>query len=82
MLVKGDKKVIQGWAMYDWANSAYPLVISSAIFPIFYDEVTKSAYALKYGLNVDHVNSNDVTVDFFGLIVSPTVLFSLVFVLS
>jgi len=78
VLVKGDKKVIQGWVMYDWANSAYPLVISSAIFPIFYDEVTKSAYALKYGLDVEKVTSNEVTVDFFGLNVSPTVLFSLV----
>jgi len=28
--------------MYDWANSAYALVISSAIFPIFYEKVTKT----------------------------------------
>ena len=26
--------------MYDWANSVYPLVITSAIFPIFYESVT------------------------------------------
>jgi UMF1 family MFS transporter len=30
------KKVINGWAMYDWANSAYSLIISSAIFPAYY----------------------------------------------
>ena len=34
---KNDKKVINAWTMYDWANSVYPLVISSAIFPIFYE---------------------------------------------
>ena len=33
---KGDKKLLNAWALYDWANSAYPLVISSAIFPIYY----------------------------------------------
>lgn len=36
-LPKGDKKLLNAWAFYDWANSVYPLVISSAIFPIFYD---------------------------------------------
>ena len=36
-LLKGDKKLLNAWAFYDWANSVYPLVISSAIFPIFYE---------------------------------------------
>jgi UMF1 family MFS transporter len=31
-----SKKVINSWAMYDWANSAYSLVISSALFPAYY----------------------------------------------
>ena len=35
-----NKRVIFGWTMYDWANSTYNLVISSAIFPIFYGAVT------------------------------------------
>jgi UMF1 family MFS transporter len=42
---KGNKKIIRGWVMYDWANSVYNLVISSAIFPIFYDNVTKKSWA-------------------------------------
>lgn len=33
---KGNKKLLNAWAFYDWANSVYSLVISSAIFPIFY----------------------------------------------
>jgi len=36
-LPKGNKKLLNAWAFYDWANSVYPLVISSAIFPIFYE---------------------------------------------
>ena len=35
-----DKKVINGWAYFDWANSAYYLVISTAIFPIYFSAVT------------------------------------------
>jgi UMF1 family MFS transporter len=31
------KKVIHGWAMFDWANSVYNLVITSTIFPAFYE---------------------------------------------
>ena len=35
-LEKGSKKMLNAWAFYDWANSVYSLVISSAVFPIFY----------------------------------------------
>jgi len=35
-LKKGSRKLINAWAFYDWANSVYPLVVSSAIFPIYY----------------------------------------------
>lgn len=35
-LEKGSKKLQNAWAFYDWANSVYPLVITSSIFPLFY----------------------------------------------
>lgn len=59
MLQKGDPKVIRAWTFYDWANSVYPLVISSAIFPILYEKTT----SIK-----DTVNGQTVydTVSFFG----------------
>ena len=34
------KKVINGWAMYDWANSVYNLVITTTFFPAYYAAVT------------------------------------------
>jgi MFS transporter, UMF1 family len=37
---KDDPKIIKAWTFYDWANSVFPLVITSAIFPNFYDYVT------------------------------------------
>ncbi|WP_420574275.1 MFS transporter [Kordia sp.] len=41
-LQKGDKKLINAWAFYDWANSVYSLVISTAVFPIYYATITES----------------------------------------
>jgi len=35
-----DKKIINGWAIYDWANSVYFLVISTAIFPAYFIAIT------------------------------------------
>ncbi|RXR28332.1 MFS transporter [Flavobacterium piscinae] len=35
-LEKGSSKLLNAWAFYDWANSVYPLVISSSIFPLYY----------------------------------------------
>jgi UMF1 family MFS transporter len=35
-----SKKTINGWAMYDWANSVYNLVITSTIFPAFFEGLT------------------------------------------
>jgi UMF1 family MFS transporter len=35
-----DKKIIRAWSFYDWANSSFPLVINSAIFPAFFEART------------------------------------------
>jgi UMF1 family MFS transporter len=35
-LEKGNNKVTNAWAFYDWANSVYSLVISSSIFPLYF----------------------------------------------
>ncbi|WP_298348046.1 MFS transporter [uncultured Dokdonia sp.] len=42
-LKKGDKKLLNAWAFYDWANSTYSLVIASAIFPLFYGALFRGA---------------------------------------
>ncbi len=43
-LTLNNKKVVQAWWMYDWANSVYNLVITTTFFPIYFLGVTKSAY--------------------------------------
>ena len=37
---KNNKKTIRAWAMFDWANSAYNLLITSTIFPAYYVAIT------------------------------------------
>ena len=59
---KNDPNLIRSWAMFDWANSAYNLVITSTIFPIYYITITSSKYVGKD------------TISFFGIEVINTVL--------
>ena len=81
---KGNKKIIRGWVFYDWANSVYNLVISSAIFPIFYDVVTKSYYKQNILHNKDAKldQGQQILVNFFGIQLSSSVLFSFVLATS
>lgn len=72
-IIKGDKKLIKAWTFYDWANSSYPLVITTAIFPIFYEKVTSTI--------VDGKVASD-TVSFFGREYINTELYSYVVALS
>lgn len=62
-LKKNDSKTINAWAMYDWANSAFALVIVSAIFPAYYNEVTR-------------LDGSD-RVDFFGIDIENTAIYSI-----
>ena len=63
---QSTKRVQRAWAMYDWANSAYNLVITSTIFPAYYVAVTS--------VKQDGVVVND-KVNFFGNTFSNTALF-------
>jgi UMF1 family MFS transporter len=53
-----NPKIIKAWTFYDWANSVFPLVITSAIFPNFYDAITSTKN--ETGEIISH------TVSFFG----------------
>ena len=62
VIEKGDPKVVRAWVMYDWSNSVYQLTIASAIFPIYYNTVTR--------------HGTDFMVSFFGFKVVNTALYS------
>ncbi|WP_299061166.1 MFS transporter [uncultured Polaribacter sp.] len=54
MLKIGDKKLINAWAFYDWANSVYSLVISTAVFPLFYSAITEGKTVVFLGMKWDY----------------------------
>jgi len=58
MLKKGSKKLINSWAFYDWANSVYSLVISTAVFPIYYETVTQTDSGLVTFLGMQFNNTS------------------------
>jgi UMF1 family MFS transporter len=57
-LQKGDKKLINAWAFYDWANSVYSLVIATAVFPIYYEAVTSKNNGIVYFFGSEFNNSS------------------------
>ncbi|MCO4805389.1 MAG: MFS transporter [Flavobacteriales bacterium] len=73
MLEKNNPKTIKAWAFYDWANSVYSLVISTAIFPIFYSKMTTETFP-------DGTESMNVT--FLGRSFINTEIYSYVLSLS
>lgn len=62
-MILNDKKTINAWCSYDWANSVYNLIVTTAIFPIYYNNATEAAF-----------DGNTVT--FFGLSIDSSVLYS------
>ncbi|RVU00869.1 MFS transporter [Mucilaginibacter limnophilus] len=60
MQPQNNKKTIRAWAMFDWANSAYNLVITTTIFPAYYHAITATG--------------NSDKVKFFGLTFVNTAL--------
>jgi UMF1 family MFS transporter len=58
-----DKKTINGWAIYDWANSAYFLVISTAIFPAYFLSNTPEVVSL-LGLEMSNSSLYSYSVSF------------------
>lgn len=60
---KNIPSVINAWCMYDWANSVHALVIVSSIFPVYFSATALSA-------------SGTPEVDFFGIPIKSSVLFS------
>ena len=76
-IVKNDPKTIRAWAMYDWANSAYALVVVSAIFPAYYNKITEvegiSRISL-FGWNIENTAAYSINLGIaFGIValISP-----------
>ena len=69
---KNDKRTIHAWAMYDWANSVFLLVITSALFPAYYNQVTRldgSDLVQVFGMDIQNTSLYAITLGLsFGMI--------------
>ena len=50
-----DPRTLTGWALFDWANSAFALVITTAIFPPYFEEMIDPQFRV---LGLDFTNSS------------------------
>lgn len=57
---KGNAKLLNAWAFYDWANSVYPLVISSSIFPLYYGMLFRAREINSYSFFGLEMNSESI----------------------
>ena len=77
-MMKGSKKAENAWAMYDWANSSYNLVITSTIFPAYYVAITTNkvnpdqSYVKFFGLEIINTALQNYALGFVFLLVSIT----------
>lgn len=51
-IIKNDKKTVRGWAMFDWANSVFTLVVATAVFPPFFSSLAPDTMSL-FGMAID-----------------------------
>lgn len=65
-----DKRTINGWAFFDWANSAYALTIAVAIFPSYYNGVTKGEIYNIFGIELTNTALYSFALSFAYLLVS------------
>jgi UMF1 family MFS transporter len=63
MLERNNKKLINAWTSFDWANSVYNLIVTTAIFPIYYLSTTQEVYGGEM-------------VHFFNITIKNSVLYS------
>ena len=70
---KNNKKTINAWCMYDWANSVFSLTITTAIFPDYFLGVTSNPVKfLSFSLDNDVLMSYIVSASFlFVALLSP-----------
>ncbi|MFN5421921.1 MAG: MFS transporter, partial [bacterium] len=74
----GSTKIKNAWAMYDWANSSYNLVITSTIFPAYYVAVTTNqaqgelSYVNFFGLKIINTALQNYALAIVFLIVAIT----------
>lgn len=62
-MIKNSPKTVNAWCSYDWSNSVYNLIVTTAIFPVYYSAMTRDAFGGEL-------------IEFFGWKVDNTVIYT------
>jgi MFS transporter, UMF1 family len=63
---QNNPKIFKAWAMYDWANSAYNLIINSAIFPSYFTAIVPLVVSIgAYQIKNDTLAAYAISVAYF-----------------
>ena len=84
--VVNDRKEIFGWAMYDWANSAFSTTIGSVFLGPYVRDLAETAaradYLARTGTEWTDASGHSLVVNFLGLPVAPEAVIAFAISLS
>lgn len=75
---KDNSATIRAWTFYDWANSAYSLIITSAIFPAYFTAmVSDTVYCFGYQISRAALASYSISFSFLLIALLSPILSSI-----
>lgn len=70
-----DPRVINGWAMFDWANSSYSLTIAAAIFPGYFSKIAPDTIQIgSWAVSDSTLYAYAVSIAYFTLVLASPLL--------
>ena len=74
---KGSKKLLNAWALYDWANSVYALTITTAVLPPYFSSMTGGREGKVYGLQNSTLYAYILAFAFISVAIANPILSSI-----
>ncbi len=71
---KNNRKTMNAWAFYDWANSVYSLVITTTIFPLYYASVLEGTGIKLWGISHEAIYSFSIGFSFLLVVILSPIL--------
>lgn len=80
MLEKNNSRLINAWSSFDWANSVYNLIITAAIFPVYFLVTTEKVFGgekvqfLNVGIKNSVLSSYAISFSFLLIVIVSPIL--------
>ena len=64
-----EKKAVWGWAMYDWANSAFATTVMAGFFPVFFKKYW--SYGVDVNMSTAQLGFGNAIASLFVALMAP-----------